>query len=145
MKNVVLALAFLLFLPLFALANDDFIHAARDGNLAAVQEYIKNGGDVNHKNPYGGTAIMFAARANHIEIAKVLINAKADLNIHGTYAGTTALIWAAQHGSSEIVKLLVEAGAQINAKNHKGETALTFANNGNYKEIADYLKSKGAK
>ncbi len=145
MKKILYSLCFLFCIPLIAIANDDFIHAARDGNLQAVQNYLNSGGDVNHKNQYGGTAIMFAARANHVEIAKILIEANADLNIHGAYAGTTALIWAAQHGSFEIVKLLVENNAKINAKNHKGETALNFANNGNFKEIADYLKSKGAK
>ncbi len=145
MKKFLFTLACLLLLPALSFANDDFIHAARDGNITAVQNYLKNNGNVNHLNPYGGTAIMFAARAGHTDIAKLLIEAKADLNIHGSYAGTTALIWAAQHGSSDIVKLLVENGAIINAKNHKGETALDFAKAGKYSEIISYLESKGAK
>ncbi len=121
------------------------IIAARDGDIATVQKYINAGGNVNALNPYGGTAIMFASRAGHTEIVKLLIDAKANLDIQGRYAGTTALMWAAQYGSLDIVKLLIEAKANINLKNNSEQTALTLANENGNMEIVNILKKAGAK
>lgn len=130
---------------LYAADDQTCIIAARDGDIATVRKYINSGGNVNALNPYGGTAIMFAARAGHTEIAKLLIEAKANLNIQGRYAGTTALMWAAQYGSTDIVKLLIEAKANINLKNNSGQTALTLANENGNAEIASLLKAAGGK
>ncbi len=147
MKKIYLSLILLLISAVSLFANDDqtCIIAARDGDIATVRKYIGSGGNVNALNPYGGTAIMFASRAGHTEIAKLLINANADLNIQGRYAGTTALMWAAEHGSTDIVKLLIEAKANVNLKNHSGETALTLANKNKRTEIVKLLKAAGAK
>ncbi len=147
MKKALLTLLLTLALSMLAFAADDqtCINAARDGDIATVRAYINKGGNVNALNPYGGTAIMFAARAGHTEIAKLLIEAKANLNIQGKYAGTTALMWASQYDNIEIVNLLIEAKANVNLKNHSGQTALKLAEeNGNY-EIVVALKAAGAK
>lgn len=143
MKKILIAIALVLSLPIIAYADENFIQAARDGNRAFVQSYIQSGGDVDAKNPHGGTAIMFAARAGHVEIAQLLIDAGADLNVHGNYAGTTALIWAAQYGPAEIVRLFIQGKAEINAKNHDGNTALDFAKERGHAEIVDILQSAG--
>lgn len=145
MKKILLTLALFLIFPIYVLAHDTFIQSARDGDMVAVQEYLNSGGDVNAKNPYGGTAIMFASRAGHVEIAKLLLDAGADVNVHGNYAGTTALMWASQYESKEIVKLLIEAHAEINAKNHQGQTALYFALENGNTEIVQILQNAGAK
>ncbi len=147
MKKTLLIFSLVFAFCINANAADDqtCINAARDGDIETVRKYIDACKNVNALNPYGGTAIMFAARAGHTEIAKLLIDAKANLNIQGRYAGTTALMWAAQYGSTDIVKLLIEAKANVNLKNKHGQTALTLANENGNREIANILKAAGAK
>jgi hypothetical protein len=65
---------------------------------------------------------MTAATFNKPEIAKVLINAKADLSIENNDGGT-ALHTAAFFGRIEIVQLLIDAKADKSARNNYGATA----------------------
>ena len=52
---------------------------------------------------------------------------------------------AARAGSHEVAKLLIERGANPNAKDSKGRTALTFAQEENRSEIEQLLTQAGAK
>jgi len=54
----------------------------------------------------------------HTEIVKLLLEAKADVNLQNT-SGRTALIWASREGHTEIVKLLEEATKQNSPKDSK--------------------------
>lgn len=58
--------------------------------------------------------------------------------------GNTILIIGAQNGNKRIVKLALRFGAQINMKNCSGNTALHYASEYNYSELANYLIKKGA-
>ncbi len=131
--------------PMMAFADQTIIKATMDGDIKTVKSFLEAGGNVNTLNPYGGSALLFAARGGYTDIAKLLLEYKADVNIHGSYAGTTALMWAAQHGSTDIVKLLMDTNVEINAKNHKGQTALFFAVENGHTEIINILKKHGAK
>ena len=53
---------------------------------------------------------MVAAKEGHIEVAKLLIKAGADINIKST-DGKTTLDHARDNGNQDIVQLLLEAGA----------------------------------
>ncbi len=57
------------------------------------------------------------------------------------------ICWAAIHGRQEVAKALIEAGAAINLPsidaNIKAEkTAIQYAREGGYNELADYLKAR---
>jgi len=57
-------------------------NAARLSDITAVRIFINNGANVNHKNVvYGMTSLHYAALNRHVEIAKLLIMAKADANL----------------------------------------------------------------
>ena len=58
--------------------------------------------------------------------------------------GNTILIVGAQNGNKSIVKLALRYGAHINMTNCSGNTALHFCVEYDYKELAQYLLSKGA-
>ena len=68
----------------------------------------------------------------------------ADLDHKESYKNDwTALMTAAYYGKIDLVEMLVERGAALNLKSKTGYTALYIAR-GNHREIATYLRGKGA-
>ena len=108
------------------------------------EELIKYKFPLYVKNEYGRTSLMLASVHNNIEIVKLLIDARVDVNLQEK-DGWTALMFATTNYNKKIVKLLIDAGADINIKNNKGNTALIFSKIIKNKEIIELLKSKGAK
>lgn len=83
--------------------------------------------------------------ANDPEIAKILIDAKADIESR-TPDGFTALFLAIHNENIEIVQLLATAGADVNAIPKLESTPLKLATSlGSPSEIIKILKSAGAK
>lgn len=101
------------------------------GDLEVVKYLIKNGADVNYKDPhyphakgmritsadsYDYTALMIASRYGYLDIVKYLIDKGADINIK-TKNSSTALMFARMYEHTEIEKFLIENGADVNIKN----------------------------
>tara|TARA_R110002126_G_scaffold290897_3_gene449392 strand:+ start:3639 stop:4229 length:591 start_codon:yes stop_codon:yes gene_type:complete len=102
--------------------NIDIHAAVLTGNLEAVKQHIEAGTDINKKEPMSGsTPLMTAATFNKPEIAKVLMNASADLSLKSNDGGT-ALHTAAFFGRIEIVQLLIDAKADKTIRNNFGAT-----------------------
>jgi hypothetical protein len=120
------------------------IDASIDGRQDAVKLLIKCGANINAKNNYGSTALMYASETGHIEVVKLLIEAGANVNVKNK-SESTALIYAAGNNRINIIEILLKAGADINAKNKYGTTALVGAYENNNKDIVDLLKRYGAK
>jgi ankyrin repeat protein len=91
--------------------NDDLLTAARRGDARAVESLLDRGADVNAASAYGVTALFFAADKGHVEVVRVLLRHKAEVNRKDTFYQTTALSWAASKGHADVVRALVEAGA----------------------------------
>ena len=75
-----------------------------------VEFLVANGAKVNAKDVRGGTALMAAARAGRVDVARALIKAGADVNVKDNEGGT-ALSRAVDGGHSEVARLLKQAGA----------------------------------
>jgi ankyrin repeat protein len=89
----------------------------------------------------GYTALIYAAVANHKEIARQLIKNGADIN-RTNDKNETALMLAARLNHLEVAKQLLNDGAAINLTNNKNETALMIASvNGNQNIVALLLES----
>ncbi|MEM6521568.1 MAG: ankyrin repeat domain-containing protein [Cyanobacteria bacterium P01_D01_bin.44] len=101
------------------------IAATLAGDAAAVRSLLDAGTDpdtVYHTN----TALIYAARDGHTDIAQVLIAAGAEVNwIDGE--GVTPLILAAFKGHEELTKLLLAHDADITVVDQWGRTALDYA------------------
>ena len=76
----------------------------------------------NHNN----TSLQIASSPYYYNIAKKLIEWKADINTKNTF-GQTPLILAAELGKLKMVKLLLDKHANPHIKSNFGETALMFA------------------
>ena len=100
------------------------IHTAiMKDNIVAVKQHIAAKSDINEKEKFGGsTPLISASLFGKTEIAKLLIDAGAMLNIKNN-EGSTALITAAFFCRPEIVKMLLAKKANKTIKNKYGNTA----------------------
>jgi ankyrin repeat protein len=101
----------------------DIQMAVISGNLEAVQQHIEAGTDLNKKDAMSGsTPLITAASFGKNDIAKVLIDAGADLSLKNN-DGSTALHSAAFFCRIEIVQMLIDAHADKTIRNNFGATA----------------------
>lgn len=94
--------------------------------LAEARKLIQAGAQVNTRDQYGWTPLMYAAKSGQVELAQGLLAAGADVNA-ATRLGDTALIHAATGAVPEMIGVLVKAGAKVDAKGDNGNTALILA------------------
>ena len=114
MKHILISITAVL---VVGCGNQDvkLIQAVQDGNFEVVEKYLAAGMDVNTKDGYGATPLLYAAEYGRNDVAELLITNGADVN--ATYNdGLTALHSAVLNGSNEIVKLLIDQGADVNTK-----------------------------
>jgi ankyrin repeat protein len=94
-------------------------------------------GPPRKKDGGGLTALVFAARENCIECAKMLLDAGADLNQRTLY-GWTALLTATQNRHYKLAAYLLDHGANPNIANNGGWTPLYLATDNRNIESGDY-------
>lgn len=101
----------------------DIHTAVVTGNVEALKQHIAAGSNLNEKDPFGGSSPLISASLfGKIEMAKMLIEAGADLNFRNN-DGSTALHTASFFCHPEIVKMLLKKGADKTIKNKYGSTA----------------------
>lgn len=89
------------------------------GNLKAVRLMLDHGADVNGRDQFGRTPLMYAAISDvfPVEVVKLLIEHGADVNAINNHkkagdAGLSVLDIAKQNGPTAIVEVLVKHGAK---------------------------------
>ena len=93
------------------------------GNVEVVKQHIAAGSNINEKDPYGGSSPLISASLfGKTKIAKILIDAGADINIQNN-DGSTALHTAAFFCRREIVTMLLEKKADKAIRNNYKTTA----------------------
>lgn len=88
--------------------------------------------------------LLFAAKKNNTKMAKILINANANINYQSKNK-FTALIYATLNKNIEIINLLISKKVNLNEVDKFGNTALMIAIKKGYKDIAKLLIQNGAK
>ena len=71
--------------------------------------------------------IIFAPGRGHLEMVRLLLEARADKNTRDPDDGRTALMAAAARGHLRVVNFLLQVGADKEAATPDGDTALTYA------------------
>lgn len=80
-----------------------------EAGVASIKAIVKTG-NINGRGTGGYTALMFAARNGHFDIAEALINAGASVNVKA--GKVTALSLAVKYNEFEVAQLLKSAGAK---------------------------------
>jgi len=105
--------------------------AARTGNVKTVNALLRAGANPNATvmSPHAGeitplTNAITSDSPNRVEVAKLLIGAKAEINPRGDFFASPLMTAV---DDLEMVKLLIASGAEVNQKNFRGATALMIA------------------
>lgn len=100
----------------------DIHTAVVTNNRVALQQHLDAGTNINEKDPFGGSSpLISAALFDKPEMARILIDAGADINFQNN-DGSTALHVAAFFCRPEIVNMLLEKKADKTIRNKYGAT-----------------------
>lgn len=116
--------------------NDALILAAGRGNVRAVIDLVKAGADPNFRDQYYGlTPLMYAALYGRAEVAKLLLEQGADINMQSA-GGDTAIIIAARNQKHDVLRMIVSKPAM--------QFALRVAHEKGYLDVMQTLNSMGS-
>ena len=120
--------------------NKTFWEACVDGNLEAVQWYIKEGINVNQVDNRGFTPLYIACAWGHLDVVNALLSTDGiDVNKANRYRATPLYI-ACQHGHLEVVNaLLRQDGININLARYGGSTPLYVACRNGHSDVVNAL------
>ena len=88
--------------------------------------------------PKNYTLLHWAARENHIDIVRSLVEKDVDVDA-GDGTGVTPIYWAVREGNDDIVQLLIDRGARIDVEDRQGMTLLHWAAREGFTEICNLL------
>jgi ankyrin repeat protein len=120
------------------------MHAARAGNVDAVNMLLLAGAQVNAREGWNGQSpLHWAAAEGHGAVVEALIAGGADIR-HRSNAGTTPFLFAVRKGDVRSVKAFLDAGSDVNEKRVDLATPLLVAIINGHEDLVDLLLEKGA-
>ncbi len=102
------------------------MRAALAGRADLVDELLRLGAEVGHRNADGNNALWLACVASDATGVRRLIEAGIDVDNRND-TGATALMYASSSGKAEMVRLLLDAGADARIRNQDDARALDLA------------------
>ena len=120
------------------------ILAADQGNVAAIDEILRDGLDVEARDDTGTTPLMAAARSGRIDAVRKLLAAGARIDACNPVTGT-ALMAATHSGYHDVMRELITRGANVDAASPTGQTALWWARIGGDEGAVRILIAAGAR
>lgn len=118
--------------------------AIESGNLGQLRGVVqKNVQAIDQQDGQGNTALMLAAQRGKADVAALLIENKAQLNLRNK-KGQTALILAIEHQHQSFAEKLIEAGANVSIADENQLSPLQLAVAINSPALIQSLGKKGA-
>jgi len=145
-RKILLIITFMILTACWAFGQSAEIHkAAYNGDIVKVRELLKKGVNPDERDSFGGTALHAAMFQKNMEIVRLLLENRFDVNAVGPQNGYTPLHDAVWADNLEAVKILLNKGAQTNIKGKDGLTPYGKAKKEGRKEIVKHFESKGIK
>jgi Protein of unknown function (DUF1566)/Ankyrin repeats (3 copies)/Ankyrin repeats (many copies) len=118
--------------------------AARDGDIKKIELLLKTQPSLvsSKDEQYGQTPLHIAAFNDRLDVAKLLLSDKADVNAKSNN-GSTPLHLAAGKGNKDIVELLIASKADVNALDKEGWSPMHSAITYGHTDISDLLSKAG--
>ncbi|MCZ6470247.1 MAG: ankyrin repeat domain-containing protein, partial [Gammaproteobacteria bacterium] len=127
-----------------AAKKDDLHRAVLDQDITLVKRLLSKGADINEVGSRSfryGSALHLAIREGYVDIAKLLLDRGAEVDVLDPN-DFTPLHNAAWNGNLDLVKLLLDAGADINASTYDGDTPLSLAQNNDQAQVAEFIQTR---
>jgi ankyrin repeat protein len=120
------------------------ISASKSNSISIVKTLLKKV-NPNCKDISGEprTALVAASRKGHLDVVKLLVNAKANINFY-VKGDETPLMAASAYGHKELVSYFIKKGSKVNINLDSDGTALISAVRNNHYQIAKILLENGA-
>ena len=117
--------------------------AFKFGDIEVARELLALGTPLEFADGNGITMLGRSVLNNEIEMAKMLIDRGANVNVQDKL-GMTPLLWAASSnfGDAEMIELLLKSGARTDTRNKDGQTPLELAKKYNHTELIPALERK---
>jgi ankyrin len=125
--------------------NKDLFQAIYQGDTASVRKLLADNPRLaNTPNEHGHLPLQAALRGRNLELARIFLDAGADVHARERDTGTP-LHFAAVNGPIQAVELLLARGAKVDSHTvHDDFTPLHWAASNGHKDIVALLLAKGA-
>jgi len=117
--------------------------AFKFGDMEVARELLALGAPVEFADGNGITMLGRSVLNNEVEMAKMLLDRGANVNVVDKL-GMTPLLWAASSdfGDANMIELLLKSGARTDARNKDGLTPLELAKKYSHTEVIPALERK---
>lgn len=117
------------------------ISAVIRDDIEEIKRLIQQKAPLNAADKDGDTPLLWAASLRYETIAKLLIDAEADIDAQNDDEKKTALIIAAQTGQTDLAQYLLDHGADTRKRDAQGYDACDWARQGGYSFIIEMLEN----
>uniref|UniRef100_F1KPG7 Ankyrin repeat and KH domain-containing protein mask n=1 Tax=Ascaris suum TaxID=6253 RepID=F1KPG7_ASCSU len=120
------------------------MEASMDGHYEVARLLLDHGAPVNLTSDSFESPLTLAACGGHAKLVELLLDRGAEME-EPNDEGYTPLMEASREGHLDVARILLDRGAQTNTQTDEtGETALTLAACGGFKEVVELLVRRGA-